>query len=60
MAQAALRWLLAQPGIHCVIPGARTVEQLEANIGAVDGDITAEELARVKELHAAWRAERRW
>src|SRR6478672_7099023 len=38
MAQAALRWLLAQPGVHCVIPGARTVEQLEANVGAVDGD----------------------
>jgi hypothetical protein len=36
------------------------VEQLEANIGAVDGDITDAELARVKELHAAWRAEGRW
>jgi aryl-alcohol dehydrogenase-like predicted oxidoreductase len=60
MAQAALRWLLAQPGVHCVIPGARTVEQLEANIGAVDGDLTEAELARVKELHAAWRAEGRW
>ena len=36
MAQAALRWLLAQDGVHCVIPGARTVEQLEANIGAVE------------------------
>jgi aryl-alcohol dehydrogenase-like predicted oxidoreductase len=60
LAQAALRWLLAQPGVHCVIPGARTVEQLEANIGAVDGDLTPEELARVKELHAAWRAEGRW
>jgi aryl-alcohol dehydrogenase-like predicted oxidoreductase len=60
MAQAALRWLLAQPGVHCVIPGARTVEQLEANIGAVDGEITQEELARVAELHQAWRAEGRW
>jgi myo-inositol catabolism protein IolS len=60
LAQAALRWLLAQPGVHCVIPGARTVEQLEANIGAVDGDITTAELARVKELHASWRAEGRW
>jgi aryl-alcohol dehydrogenase-like predicted oxidoreductase len=60
MAQAALRWLLAQPGVHCVIPGARTTEQLEANIATVDGDITADELARVKELHAAWRAEGRW
>jgi aryl-alcohol dehydrogenase-like predicted oxidoreductase len=60
LAQAALRWLLAQPGVHCVIPGARTVEQLEDNISAVDGDITAEELVRVKELHAEWRAEGRW
>ena len=60
MAQAALRWLLAQPGVHCVIPGARTVEQLEANIGAVDCDLTAGELARVKELHQQWRAEGRW
>jgi aryl-alcohol dehydrogenase-like predicted oxidoreductase len=60
MAQAALRWLLAQPGVHCVIPGARTVEQLEANIGAVDGDLTQEELDRVKALHQEWRAEGRW
>ena len=60
MAQAALRWLLAQPGVHCVIPGARTVEQLEANIGAIDGDLTAEELSRVSALHAEWRAEGRW
>jgi myo-inositol catabolism protein IolS len=60
LAQAALRWLLAQEGVHCVIPGARTVEQLEANIGAVDGDITADELARVKKLQAEWRAEGRW
>ena len=60
LAQAALRWLLAQPGVHCVIPGARTLEQLEANVGAIDGDITADELARVKDLHAAWRAEGSW
>lgn len=60
LAQAALRWLLAQPGVHCVIPGARTVEQSEANVGAIDGDLTADELARVKELHAEWRVEGRW
>lgn len=60
MAQAACRWLLAQPGVHCVIPGARTVEQLEANVGAVDGDLSADELARVKALHQQWRAEGRW
>jgi aryl-alcohol dehydrogenase-like predicted oxidoreductase len=60
LAQAALRWLLAQPGVHCVIPGARTVEQLEANVGAIDGDLTQDELSRVRELHQAWRAEGRW
>jgi len=59
LAQAALRWLLAQPGVHCVIPGARTVEQLEANVGAIDGDLTADELAKVGELQQAWRAEGR-
>ncbi len=60
LAQAALRWLLRQPGVHCVIPGARTVEQLEDNISAIDGDVTDEELARVRELHAQWRAEGQW
>ena len=60
MAQAALRWLLAQPGVHCVIPGARTLDQLEANVGAIDDELTDAELARVKELHAEWRAEGRW
>ncbi len=60
LARAALRWLLAQPGVHCVIPGARTVEQLEDNVRAIDGDLSAEELARVRELQQEWRAEGRW
>jgi myo-inositol catabolism protein IolS len=60
LAQAALRWLLNQPGVHCVIPGARTVAQLEANVGAIDGDLTADELGRVRELQQEWRSEGRW
>jgi myo-inositol catabolism protein IolS len=60
LARAALRWLLAQPGVHCVIPGARTVEQLEDNVRAIDGDLTEEELARVRALQDEWRAEGRW
>jgi aryl-alcohol dehydrogenase-like predicted oxidoreductase len=43
-----------------VIPGARTIEQLKANVGAVDGDVTADELARVASLHQQWRSEGRW
>ena len=60
LAQASLRWLLAQPGVHCVIPGARTVEQLESNVAAIDGELTGEELSQVNVLHQAWRAEGRW
>ncbi|MFN8523632.1 MAG: aldo/keto reductase [Chloroflexota bacterium] len=60
LAQAALRWLLVNPAVHCLIPGARTLEQLEANISAIDAELTAEEIDRVKELHAEWRAEGRW
>jgi myo-inositol catabolism protein IolS len=60
LAQAALRWLLAQPGVHCVIPGARTVDQLEANVGAIDGDLTADELTRIRTLQEHWRSEGAW
>jgi aryl-alcohol dehydrogenase-like predicted oxidoreductase len=43
-----------------VIPGARTVEQLEDNVRAIDGDLTQEELDRVRALQDAWRADGRW
>jgi len=33
-AQIALRWLLQKPGVTCPIVGARTLDQLEDNIGA--------------------------
>jgi aryl-alcohol dehydrogenase-like predicted oxidoreductase len=60
LGQAALRFVLAHPAVHCVVPGARTVEQLEANVPAADADLSPDELSRVKQLHAAWRAEGRW
>jgi aryl-alcohol dehydrogenase-like predicted oxidoreductase len=60
LAQAALRWLMGRPGVHCVIPGARTVEQLEDNARAIDGQMTADERARVDQLHKEWRAEGRF
>lgn len=60
LAQAALRFVVAHPGVHCAAPGARTVEQLEANCAAADGALTAEELGRIKELQAAWRQEGKW
>ena len=33
-AQVALNWLLGQPGVTAPIIGARTIEQLDANLGA--------------------------
>ena len=35
-AQAALRWLVEQPGVSTVIPGARNREQAQANAAAAD------------------------
>jgi aryl-alcohol dehydrogenase-like predicted oxidoreductase len=60
LAQAALRFVLAPPAVHCAAPGARTIEQLEANCAAADEALRPEELARVRELHAHRRAEGRW
>ncbi len=33
-AQLALRWVIQQPGVTCVIPGARTVDQARTNAAA--------------------------
>lgn len=60
LAQAAIRFVLRHPAVHCAIPGARTLEQLEANVAAADGDVTDEEYARVRELQEGWRAEGHW
>jgi aryl-alcohol dehydrogenase-like predicted oxidoreductase len=57
LAQAALRYVLAHPAVHCVVPGARTRDQLEDNVPAADADLTPAELARIKQLQAEWRAE---
>jgi len=35
-AQAALRWVIQQPGVTAVIPGARNAEQARANAAAAD------------------------
>ncbi|MDQ1431952.1 MAG: hypothetical protein QOF40_2554 [Actinomycetota bacterium] len=47
MAQVALAWVLAQPGITSVIVGASTLEQLDDNLGAADLVLDADELARL-------------
>ena len=47
-AQVALRWLIERPDYACVpIVGARTVEQLEENLGAVGFDLSDDQRERI-------------
>jgi len=54
-AQVALAWLVAKPNV-VVIPGASSVEQLEANVAAADLELTADEVARLTEESDRFRA----
>jgi aryl-alcohol dehydrogenase-like predicted oxidoreductase len=52
MAQVALAWLVDRPAVTSVILGARTVEQLEDNLGAAEVALSAEETARLDAVSA--------
>lgn len=53
MTQAALQWILAQPGIACVVPTVTTLLELEELAGAASApDLSEDELARVRDLRA--------
>jgi aryl-alcohol dehydrogenase-like predicted oxidoreductase len=47
MAQVALAWLVDRPAVTSVILGARTLEQLDDNLGAAGLHLTSEETARL-------------
>jgi aryl-alcohol dehydrogenase (NADP+) len=49
MAQVALAWLVDRPAVTSVILGARTLEQLDDNLGAAGLHLSAEETARLDE-----------
>lgn len=52
MAQAAIRWILAEPCFACVLPNIYAEEQLEEFAGASDvPDLTPEEVRTVNELY---------
>lgn len=46
-AQVAINWLLQKPGVTAPIIGARTMEQLEANLGAAGWSLTPEQVAKL-------------
>jgi len=47
VSQIALNWLLQRPTVASVIVGARNEEQLKSNLGTVDWNLTAEQVARL-------------
>ena len=54
MAQAALRFILAQPAMACVIPTVTSMAELEEFAGAASApDLTPEELERIDELYTS-------
>jgi len=54
VAQVALTWLLANPGVSCPIIGANTVEQFDENVGCLDVALSEEDKRALDEL-TAWR-----
>nr|WP_042179162.1 aldo/keto reductase [Kibdelosporangium sp. MJ126-NF4]CEL13665.1 Oxidoreductase [Kibdelosporangium sp. MJ126-NF4]CTQ99351.1 Oxidoreductase [Kibdelosporangium sp. MJ126-NF4] len=51
-AQVGLAWTLRNPGVTAPVIGARTPAQLEDNLGALEVDFTASQLARLDEASA--------
>jgi aryl-alcohol dehydrogenase-like predicted oxidoreductase len=52
VARIALAWLLHQKNISSVIIGAKSIEQLEDNLAAVDIQLSAEQLAVLDQVSA--------
>lgn len=52
MARAALRWILEFDAVSCVIPGFKTVAQVEENVAALDvPGFSPEEMARLARFY---------
>lgn len=49
-AQVALNWLLQRPGVTAPIIGARTIEQLDDNLGAVGWSLNAAQMERLNKV----------
>jgi aryl-alcohol dehydrogenase-like predicted oxidoreductase len=51
-AQVAINWLLRQPGVTAPIIGARTIEQLENNLGASGWELDAQQIGQLDSASA--------
>lgn len=50
MVDAALRFVLSNPAVSTVIPGAKTPEQLEGIVTSAGKTLSRESLDRIREL----------
>jgi aryl-alcohol dehydrogenase-like predicted oxidoreductase len=50
VSRVAIAWVQGQPGVTSTIIGARTLEQLDDNLGALDVSLSAEQRAKLDEL----------
>jgi len=64
VAQVALAWLLAQPGVTSIIIGANKMSQLEDNLKAADLELTQKEVEQLsrttapRAIYPQWMVER--
>ena len=58
--QVALNWLLQRPTVSTVVIGARNEEQLKQNLGAVDWNLTSEQVAKLDAASEVTRAYPYW
>ena len=56
LAQLAVAWVLAQPGVHVAITGARRPAHIEGIAPAAEIDLSDDELAEIDELTGAGKA----
>jgi aryl-alcohol dehydrogenase-like predicted oxidoreductase len=48
LAQVIINWTVQQPGIGCVLVGARSEKQVKDNAGALGFTLSAEDLAEIR------------
>jgi len=53
VAQVALAWIMARPGITAAIASATSVEQVRELLGAVDVQLSAEEMGLLDRVSAS-------
>lgn len=52
MLELAFSWLASRPTVACVMAGATSPQQLDANVRAIDWELTADDLAEIDRITA--------